>query len=90
MTPYLVAFFFFAVGVGVGLFFFSALKRTVRLFIGGGASWRIVALYLFRFAVTGLAFFWASRFGAVGLISAACGFTFARLIAVRKERSDNV
>lgn len=87
---YISAFFFLIVGLLTGTVFFAALKETVRLFVRSGEFWRIILLYLGRIALVVLIFLWAALHGATDLLSAAGGFTIARLIVLRGERRPDV
>ena len=78
---------FGAVGLGFGLAYFAALRRTVDGF-AAGSGWLLgAALTLGRFAAAMLFFGFVGRLGALPLLLAFIGFLMARafvLYAVRR------
>jgi len=74
-----------AVGVGLGLAYFAALRWTVSLYAAGG-GWRVPAmLTLGRIAAAAGIFGLAARLGALPLLAAFLGFLIARSIALRAK-----
>lgn len=73
-------------GLGFGLAYFAAIRRTVASFVAGGGWWGLGASTLVRLAVAGIAFALAAQFGAAVLLAAAVGFLAARGIALRTAR----
>jgi F1-F0 ATPase (N-ATPase) AtpR subunit len=75
-----------AAGFAVGLAYFAALKRTVKLFGSGGGRLMAAALIIGRLAGMAVFLGLAAMLGAVPLLSAFLGFLAARAVAVRAVR----
>jgi N-ATPase, AtpR subunit len=75
-----------AVGVGLGLAYFAALRWTVSLY-AAGSGWRVpTMLTLGRIGAGAAILGLAARFGALPLLAAFLGFLIARGIALRAAR----
>jgi hypothetical protein len=75
-------------GLGVGLAYFSALRRGVDLCLGGRGLLLPAALTLGRLAVAACALTLAARCGPVALGAALAGFVAARTLALRAAGSE--
>lgn len=70
-------------GLGFGLVYFAALRRTVALFAADG-GWRgPVALTVGRIAAAVVLLAFVARLGAAPLVAAFVGFLLARAFALR-------
>jgi len=74
------------VGLGFGLAYFAAMRRSVAAFVAGGGWLQAGALTLCRLAVAAAGFGLAAQFGAAVLLAAAAGFLGARSIALCAKR----
>jgi F1F0 ATPase subunit 2 len=74
----------FLVGIGSGAAYFAALRRNVRLYVGGGSTSTALALHLLRLLSAGAIFYLLARIGPGVLFGALGGFILMRSIAVRR------
>lgn len=75
-----------AAGLGFGLAYFAALRRTADSY-AAGLSWKVPAgLTLGRIAAAVGFFSVAGRFGAMPLLAAFLGFLIARSVAARAAK----
>ena len=70
-----------------GWLFFASLRRTVDLWLSGGAATRALALHLGRFVVLGAVLAGAALAGALPLLAATAGVLLARALVLRRARS---
>ena len=87
MISYLIDVSFLVLGLAVGVFFFRSLKQTTRLILEEGSYLRIGGLYLLRFALAFVMFYAAARTGLLAALLAVAGFTLARLVVLRAEKT---
>ena len=74
------------VGMGFGLTYFAALRRTAAL-IATQSKWRVpVLLTLGRVSAAMILFAFASTLGAATLLAAFTGFLSARAVVLRSAR----
>lgn len=74
-------------GAALGVVYFYAVLRTVRLLVAGAAPSRIIPLYLLRGAGALLVFWLVARHGALALLLTLAGFLAARLVVQRLVRT---
>ncbi len=74
----------FAVGLLLGLAYFSALRRTTELILGGGSPLLAAVLTLGRFAGLGAGFYLAVLAGGFALLTALGGVLLARRLILGK------
>jgi hypothetical protein len=74
-------------GLAFGSAYFAALRRTVCLYAGGRGPLVPAALMLGRLAAAILIFGFASKNGALPLLTSFFGFLLARRLALRASRS---
>jgi len=73
-------------GLGFGLAYFAALRRTVDLYVAGHSRFLATALTIGRLVAAVLFCGFAARFGALSLLVALLGFLAARSLALRAAR----
>ena len=72
-------------GCAFGLFYFTALRRTI-LVLAERRGWAVpLTLTLGRVAAAIVFLIFAARLGAVSLLAAFLGFLLARVVAIRRE-----
>jgi F1F0 ATPase subunit 2 len=74
-------------GMALGAGYFGLLFLSVRLHASGTPAGRIIPLYVLRFAVAGVAFWFLAQQGAIPLLSALAGFLVARLLVQQRIRA---
>lgn len=74
-----------ALGVALGLAYFSLLRWNLRLYLRG--QWRGIGMQLLRFAAVASAFALLARSGAWPLLLALGGFMLGRMLILRRMNS---
>jgi len=75
----------FAVGAGVGLAYFRALRLTTDMIVGGGSALLVLALTLGRLALLGAIFFVMALAGGPALLAALAGILVAKALMLRHD-----
>ena len=70
-------------GFFVGLAYFLALRRNVRLYLGSSPVWHGIALHVARILAVAVLFAVTAQAGAWALVNMLTGFLVARAIAFR-------
>lgn len=83
--PAVIAPAFLVLGFAVGSLHFRLLRQTAHAVTEGRVAAPIIHAVA-RFAVTGAALYFASRLGALPLLSAALGLIAARFVILRSAR----
>jgi hypothetical protein len=73
-------------GLGFGLAYFAALRRSLDCYTAGQGGLKPAALTFGRFAAAVLFFAFMARMGAAPLLMAFIGFLLARAFALRAVR----
>ncbi len=73
-----------ALGIGVGVLYFHAIRKSAQLFAEGGRASLAAALTVGRLLLLGGLLLLASREGALPLLVFALGFFIARPLAMRR------
>lgn len=85
-NPVAVATVMVLAGVGLGLAYLGALRRTVEA-LAHGAGWRMpMALTVARLAAAAGLLFLAAKLGAIPLLATFAGFLLARSVILRRVR----
>jgi hypothetical protein len=81
-SPILVG--YLAIGLGLGLAYFSLMWRSVRAFTGGASGGFSVVAMIMRFALLAGVLFLTSRAGAWPLLATAVGVVAGRQLVLRR------
>ena len=71
---------YLAAGAALGAFYFTLLRRTVRLHAAGASVRSVLPLYILRLAAAVAGFWLIAQEGAWPLLLALAGFVIARLV----------
>lgn len=73
---------FLPLGAVFAAVYFTALDRTVRLFMNGGSSWQAASFTVLRLGLAVTAFTMVAHVGAFALLAFTGGFASARFAAM--------
>ncbi|WP_158971597.1 N-ATPase subunit AtpR [Chachezhania sediminis] len=74
------------IGLAMGLFHFSTLKRVSAMYLDGTPVWQVLGLQLARLAVLVAIFVVMALAGAMPLLAGAIGLLLGRIVVMRRAR----